>query len=389
MDFYSSGNEAVDAMETVTITGNITAPRWYQTILRENGKPYRLAIDILADIVYWYRPVEIRDETTGHIVGIRKRFKADYLQKTYEQYANLYGESKRTVKAAFDKLVELEVIERIFREVTYANDMKLYNVMFISLNVRRLLELTYTEEQLNKSGLLVQKQEVDTPEPAEIKDSVGGPTKFCTTPYKILQEGVQKIVPPPTEDCMTLPQNNVGPPTPDCRTYTENTTETTDGDYPIHLSRITGEGIRLGRDDRSDKMDQIPTRAEQYRELIYENTHLEWHLKNDPVGEREEYENLVELICDVVCAEHNRPVFINSTAMDPTIVRSRFLKLTDSHLQYVMECLRNNPNQKGIESYRNYKLTCLYNAPVTMDTYYQQRVNHDMNTGFPDNSGDT
>ena len=181
---------------------------------------------------------------------------------------------------------------------------------------------------------------------------------------------------------MTPPHNNVRPPTPNCRTYTENTTEIKDGDYPIHLSRKSAGEIRLAVEDRSDEMDKKPTKAEQYRRLIYENTHLEWHLENDPVGEREEYENLVELICDVVCAEHSRPVYINSTAMEASIVRSRFLKLTDSHLQYVMECLRKNPNYKGIESYRNYKLTCLYNAPVTMGTYYQQKVNHDMGSGI-------
>ena len=76
----------------------------------------------------------------------------------------------------------------------------------------------------------------------------------------------------------------------------------------------------------------------------------------------------------------------------PGIVKKREgggYEIIAGHLQYVMECLRNNPNQKGIESYRNYKLTCLYNAPVTMDTYYQQRVNHDMNTGFSENTDDT
>ena len=239
------------------------------------------------------------------------------------------------MKNAFDVLIQLGVIGREFREITLPNDMRINNVMFISLEPVRLYELTFPNEAPGTSGLIDQKSDVDEKVNGEKREMRDPAAKECTPSYKILQEGVQKKVPPPTEDCRTLPQNNAGPPTPDCRTYTENTTETTNGDYPIHLSRINGDGIR--RDSRSDEMDQIPSKAEQYRELIYGNTHLEWHLKNDPVGEREEYENLVELICDVVCAEHNRPVYINSTAMEPTIVRSRFLKLTDSHLQYVMQ----------------------------------------------------
>ena len=42
---------------------------WLKNILTEKGKPYLLAIMILADLVYWYRPSEIRDEGTGEVVG--------------------------------------------------------------------------------------------------------------------------------------------------------------------------------------------------------------------------------------------------------------------------------------------------------------------------------
>ena len=64
MGYLTSGNQIVDAMGSLNITGNIIPTIWYRTILRENGKPYLLAIAILADIVYWYRPVEVRDPAT-------------------------------------------------------------------------------------------------------------------------------------------------------------------------------------------------------------------------------------------------------------------------------------------------------------------------------------
>lgn len=145
----SSGNNTVDAMGQFAMSGNITPMEWYKTIVRENGKPYLLAITILSDIVYWFRPTEVRDERTGQVVGWRKKFSGDLLQKSYKQYENLFGESRRSIKAAFDALVDLGVIIREFRDVKIGDgdaERTLYNVMFLDLNVERLNELTYPEK---------------------------------------------------------------------------------------------------------------------------------------------------------------------------------------------------------------------------------------------------
>ena len=60
----STENPIVDAVGKMNLTGNIIPESWYHTIINENGKTNTLAILILADIVYWYRPTEERDETT-------------------------------------------------------------------------------------------------------------------------------------------------------------------------------------------------------------------------------------------------------------------------------------------------------------------------------------
>jgi hypothetical protein len=73
----------VDALAEMSISGNVTPVNWYKTILRENGKPYLLAICVLSEIVYWYRPVEVRDEHSGMTIGYRRKFREDLLQKTY------------------------------------------------------------------------------------------------------------------------------------------------------------------------------------------------------------------------------------------------------------------------------------------------------------------
>ena len=82
--------------------------------------------------VYWYRPVEVRDERTGQVVGLRKKFKADLLQKTYEQYSDQFGESKRSVKAALDRLEGMGLIKKIFRNISTSSGV-VPNVMYIQI----------------------------------------------------------------------------------------------------------------------------------------------------------------------------------------------------------------------------------------------------------------
>ena len=52
------------------------------------------------------------------------------------------------------------------------------------------------------------------------------------------------------------------------------------------------------------------------------------------------------------------------------------MQLTAEHIAYVMNCL--NRNTTKVQDTKAYMLTTLYNAPVSMDMYYQLLVNHDM-----------
>lgn len=58
------------------------------------------------------------------------------------------------------------------------------------------------------------------------------------------------------------------------------------------------------------------------------------------------------------------------------VVKSRFSKLTMTHIEYVLECM--NKNTTDVKNIKKYMLAALYNAPVTIDSYYKARVNHDM-----------
>ena len=121
-------------------SGNVIPSTWYQIFRKPTGKPYLNAIVLLADIVYWYRPAEVRDEHTGRVIGYKKRFKADLLQRSYSQISELFGFSKRDATNAVIFLEEMGVVKRHFRSHKM-NGVNVVNVLYLELIPEALFEL--------------------------------------------------------------------------------------------------------------------------------------------------------------------------------------------------------------------------------------------------------
>ena len=56
------------------------------------------------------------------------------------------------------------------------------------------------------------------------------------------------------------------------------------------------------------------------------------------------------------------------------------MKLDAEHIRYVMDCFKENTTK--IRNIRQYMLTAIYNAPITIGTYYDALVRHDMSQGY-------
>lgn len=69
-------------------------------------------------------------------------------------------------------------------------------------------------------------------------------------------------------------------------------------------------------------------------------------------------------------------VRVRKQNMPTAVVKSQFMKLDADHIRMVMDGLTKTTTQ--IKDVRQYLLAAIYNAPDTIDTYYQLRVNHDM-----------
>ncbi|PEM60296.1 DnaD domain-containing protein [Bacillus toyonensis] len=113
----------------INFKGNIVDHEWFNYITFSNGKPHIVAIMVLSEIVYWYRPTVIRDEIDGKVI-YKKKFKADKLQKNYQQLADTFGFTKLQVKRACDLLTDMLLIKIEFRTIN-VNGKVLNNVMFV------------------------------------------------------------------------------------------------------------------------------------------------------------------------------------------------------------------------------------------------------------------
>ena len=116
---------------------------------------------------------------------------------------------------------------------------------------------------------------------------------------------------------------------------------------------------------------------ESYRDLILENIEYDY-LCREFSTYRENLDEIVELIVETVCARR-KTTRIAGADFPHEVVRSRFLKLDSSHIEFVMECLHNNSTE--IRNMKQYLLTVLFNAPTTMSNHYTAQVNHDMHAG--------
>jgi hypothetical protein len=90
-----------------------------------------VAITLLADIVYWYRPVVERDSATGEVLRQRKKFKADMLQRNYQAFAAQFGFTKRQVREALGRLAQIGVIRKEFRHLDTPYG-RCANVLFVA-----------------------------------------------------------------------------------------------------------------------------------------------------------------------------------------------------------------------------------------------------------------
>lgn len=119
--------------------------------------------------------------------------------------------------------------------------------------------------------------------------------------------------------------------------------------------------------------DELPT----YRDRIKENIGLETLCQRSP-HMKDLLWGIYELILETIMCQRET-ILIASNYYPVSLVREKFLRLDSSHVEYVLKCLQ--ANTTDVKNIKKYLLAALFNAPTTIDGYYQAEVNRDCVAG--------
>lgn len=122
-----------------------------------------------------------------------------------------------------------------------------------------------------------------------------------------------------------------------------------------------------------DEIDTIGN-TDAYIQQIKKNLDYDFYMTNDVAYmDKDLLKEWFVIICDVVCTK-SETIKISGYVYSCDYVRSKFLRLTSNHVMYVMDCIKNTTTK--IANIKAYLLVALFNAPSTIDHYYQQEIRH-------------
>lgn len=317
---FHTGSLTVDRMSRLHISGNVIPVTWFKTIRKATGKPNLNAIIILADIVYWYRPVEIRDELTGELIGLKKKFHSDILQRSYQQIADQFGITKRDATNAVVELEKLGVVKRVFRTLRLGGQ-QIPNVLFLDLNVKVLEHLTYPDGE-NRG----------------YPSNRGHPSRKIATGNTEIGESASPF--------WEGGYSETG----------ETNTENTKRDYSENTPS----------DSYAEKEEQVK------KQISYDALKQDYPYDN-------KIDEILGILMDVMTSSAET-IRVNREEKPAEIVKAQFEKINKEHIQFVLSCMEKNTTK--VTNIRALYITALYNSVNTISSYYSSLYNYHIASGL-------
>ena len=213
--------------------------------------------------------------------------------------------------------------------------------------------------ELEQAGYIHRRQTTDS----------GG--KFAGNVYTIYE---RPQGPPPGEPSSEKPSSGnptTGKPMPEKPTQRniekQNTDQSNTDSIPFRGSAAEPPEPKRTEPSPAEQM-------EEYRALIRNNIQYPLLAAQNP-EDTDLLDEIVELMTETVCARR-KTTRVCGSDFPAEVVKSRLLKLDAEHIHFVLKCLRENTSK--IKNIKQYLLATLYNAPVTISSYYGALVNHDL-----------
>ncbi|MCD8362183.1 MAG: replication initiator protein A [Lachnospiraceae bacterium] len=169
-----------------------------------------------------------------------------------------------------------------------------------------------------------------------------------------------------------------------CQNDTSRSVETTS----LEMSKGHGNDTDMNHTDDSDTdsfFSYVPDGTEEewlcdrenMREYFLEQFDYERLLYDYPY-DREMLDEILELMIDTCCTRR-KVIRIAGDDKPIQVVKDRFMKLNSEHIRFVLSCMKENTTR--VRNMKQYLLAALYNAPMTISSYYSSLVSHNMAHG--------
>ncbi|MBQ3419488.1 MAG: helix-turn-helix domain-containing protein [Erysipelotrichaceae bacterium] len=181
-------------------------------------------------------------------------------------------------------------------------------------------------------------------------------------------------------------------------------TEKPISDNPIQLNTIQENKKELNTDDIKDSSNLISSlfpfsyecenvensdemRKDEKRNIKHNNydywkyqiqTNLDFEsLKISYPYDLKFIDEIIEIMVETVMSNGDT-IQIASNKYPHSVVKERFLNVDYGHVQYIIDCFKENAKLKEIKNIKQYLKAVIFNAPATIDSYYTAMVQHDM-----------
>ena len=182
-----------------------------------------------------------------------------------------------------------------------------------------------------------------------VKQGLGRPAKIYVLRFMGMEDEPGEDTPEPEPPSCRNPDFGKT----ECNKTDKNNTELSNTDSSIHPGAQPEEVI------------------EGYRKEIRKNIEYDHLRRQHPYDDIDE---IADLMLEVLCTQGSF-MRIGGKQLYTALVKERFLKLDSSHIEYVLDCLREST--ADIHNIKAYLLEMLFNAPATCGSYYRAKVNHD------------
>ena len=262
------------------------------------------------------------------------------------------------------------------------------------INREKIDAIREAVKELEKAGYIVRSRERD--EKGRLR---GADYVIYEQPQPKEPEAATSSEQPPTSDLPTLENPTLDNPTLEKPTQEKPTLEKPTLENPTQLNKdisskeqsITDlssthsipfhslNPLPYEQDEAATSPERKRTEAktnsaiEIYREIIKDNIDYDI-LIQDPKMDKDRLDEIVEIMLETVCTAR-KTIRIAGDDYPAELVKSKFMKLNSSHVEFVLDCMRENTTK--IRNIKQYLKAVLFNAPSTIDSYYTALVNHD------------